>query len=430
MKILFVSNFFPPQSRGGYELWCQEVAMAMHCRGHVVSILTSRSVKSFPHQEPYQEEPFSVYRVLSPEVSGGVLQTMKRLLSERKTVERENIATLHRILKDLQPDVVFIWGMWNIPRAVPAAVEATLPGRVVYYFCDYWPTLPNAYVQRWEEPARHKYAHLLKQVVGKLFLARLLQEQQVALQFEHPVCVSRAVRQLLVDAGVPVQHAAIIYGGTQVEEFSALASCPRQAIADGLKLVFLGRLVKDKGVHTAIEALGLLSQATSHPVILDIYGDGDAAYKALLVSLIEKYHLENAVSLRGSIARASVPGLLAHYHALVFPSVWEEPFARTPLEAMAAGVTVIGSITGGTGEILVDGESGLTFAAEDAKTLAEKLLRLIDEPGLCAELAKNAYEQVHQHFTFERMVNAMEELLQIVSASADSTHLGGKPVER
>jgi glycosyltransferase involved in cell wall biosynthesis len=412
LRILFISNLFPPMAQGGYELWCQEVAVAMHNRGHTVSVLTSRSGESFP-----DNKSFPVHRVLYPEVSGGMVETIKRLLSERKLVEAKNIAALHRIIDDFQPDIVFLWGMWNIPRSVPAAIEAKLPGRVVYYFCDYWPTLPNAYIQQWEAPARSKQSHLFKQLLGKVFLSRLYEEQPIVLHFQHPICVSYAVRDLLVKDGVQVGHAHIIYGGTQVEEFSAAASSPKRAVAEGLKLLYLGRLVADKGVHTAIEALGLLASDLHCPVTLDIFGKGDPDYEARLVSLIQQYRLENSVLLCGSLQRDAIPSLLAHYHALVFPSIWEEPFARTPLEAMAAGVVVLGTTTGGTSEILVDGETGLTFPAENAQILGQKIQRLFEEPHLYTTLSQKAKELTRQLFTFRRMVDEMEKFLQSVSES-------------
>jgi glycosyltransferase involved in cell wall biosynthesis len=425
LRILFVTNLFPPVAQGGYELWCQEVAHAMHKRGHSVSVLTGRSDENVADREP-----FSVHRVLHPEVSGGALQTIKRLLGNRKHVESENINNLRILLEDTQPDVVFVWGMWNIPRSVPAALETYLPRRVLYYFCDYWPSLPNAYIQRWEAPAKHKGMQVLKGLFGKLFLSKLYQEQPPVLRFEHPVCVSRAVRDLLVSKGVAVGHARIIYGGTQVEEFSAAASSYERSVARNLKLLFVGRLVADKGVHTAIEALRHLPPASQCSVILHIYGKGDADYEAHLHTLIHQYQLEDHVSLCGSVPRSAIPELLTRYHALVFPSVWEEPFARTPLEAMAAGMVVLGTTTGGTGEILTDGETGLTFPAENAHVLAQKIQRLLDEPDLSMRLSRNAQERVHQQFTFERMVNEIEELLQGVFATSGSNLSRRYTVER
>ncbi len=123
------------------------------------------------------------------------------------------------MIGQFQPDAVMIWGMWNIDRSVPQQIEALMGSRVAYYFCDYWPTLPSAYIQRFQEPARHAQVQQFKSLIGRYFLPRLVQGKPPHLRFEHPICVSRAVRDILVAGGAAVEHARIVYGGTAVEEF-------------------------------------------------------------------------------------------------------------------------------------------------------------------------------------------------------------------
>ncbi len=150
-RLLFVSNYYPPHALGGYEMWCHEVATGLRARGHHVSVLTSRV--SGRASSDHVDGP--VYRTLYLELEGGLLHTIGRLSWTRDRRERENLVRVERLLHQIQPDWVVLWGMWNVPRSVPAALERWMPGRVIYYLCDYWPTLPSAYLQRWREPARH-----------------------------------------------------------------------------------------------------------------------------------------------------------------------------------------------------------------------------------------------------------------------------------
>jgi glycogen(starch) synthase len=106
--------------------------------------------------------------------------------------------------------------------------------------------------------------------------------------------------------------------------------------------------------------------------------------------------------------------VLAQYDALIFPSEWQEPFARTVLEAMAAGLVVIGTTTGGTGEILVDEVTGLTFPAGDAQVLARQIQHLYHNPTLRVQLAKIGQQCVIQNFTFSRMVDQIETALKFI----------------
>ena len=89
-------------------------------------------------------------------------------------------------------------------------MEKLLPGKVVYYLCDYWLTLPSAYVQRFQTPARRWTTQAPKWLLAKLFLGRLQVERPVPLRLEHPICVSQTVRDLLVEQGIPVEHARIV----------------------------------------------------------------------------------------------------------------------------------------------------------------------------------------------------------------------------
>jgi glycogen synthase len=406
MRILFLSNYFPPYTRGGYELWCQEVAMELVERGHQVSVLTARVPQG---TVPAEANGISVQRRLHLEVEAGLAHTIVRLFKDRRRLEKESLKALRETVADFQPDVALTWGMWNVPRAIPAMLEELLPNRAAYYLCDYWLSYPSAYVQRWQEPSRRKVMQLPKQWLGKIFLVLLNSQTAVSLRLEHPICVSRAVRHLLVEAGIPVDHARIIYGGTKTDQYlPAVAPSPGDK---GLKLLYLGRLEAVKGVHTALRAVALLAQQGIN-ISLDVYGRGEPDYEEALRRLILEQGLQGAVSLCGAVDRAGVPGLLARYDALIFPSEWPEPFARTVLEAMAAGLPVIGTTTGGTGEILAEGRTGFTFPVADAGQLAYQIRRLSENRPLLHQVGAAGRRFVVENFRFAHMVDELEAALK------------------
>jgi glycosyltransferase involved in cell wall biosynthesis len=353
---------------------------------------------------------------LEVEQGQGLLNTAIRLLRDHKRIEQENLSCVHKLVAGFQPEVAMIWGMWNVPRSVPALVEQLLPGRVAYYLCDYWLSYPSAYIQRWQEPSRRVMTQWPKQLIGKPFLSRLAKDPSISLKLEYPICVSKAVQRLLLEAGVPVDHARIIYGGTQVEDFAAVAgSNPQPGLPDQpLRLLFVGRVLPMKGVHTAIRAMGLLADQSTAPITLDIVGRGAPDYETYLRELVKQHHLDQNIFFRGRVHHSEMPALLAQYDALIFSSEWEEPFARTVLEAMAAGLVVIGTTTGGTGEILVEGKTGLTFPACNAEVLADQICRLSNDVKLRQKLARDGRQSVKKYFTFTRMVNQIEDALQAV----------------
>lgn len=421
MRILFVSNLFPPYSRGGYEQWCEEVAVSLSARGHTLAVLTSRTglaagngASAVPDADA--QRPFAVHRVLHSEVEGGMAHTALRLLRTSQRFDEENLAVTQGLLDSYRPDAVLIWGMWNITRSVPQLIERIAGSSVAYYFCDYWPSLPSAYIQRLQEPARRGNMQQVKSLVGRYFLPRLVATELTPLRFEHPICVSRAVRDLLVSRGVQVSHAQVIYGGTPVEEFWG-SSKAQERTDSSLRLLYMGRLERIKGVHTVLHAMHLIG--SEQPIMLDILGSGEPDYMAELHTLIAASSLQERVRFLGSVQRSMVPAVLARYDGLVFPSEWDEPFARTVLEAMAAGLPVIGTTTGGTGEILIDGETGLTYGAGDADGLSAQILRLAVDPALQRRLSDSGRRVVRQRYTLARMVDELESSLFAIA---------GKPV--
>jgi glycogen synthase len=413
MQLLFLSNNYPPHSLGGYEQWCREVAVALAKRGHFVHVLTANVGARQPVE---QMDGVTVHRRLHLELTGGLGETMWRLLASRPKLEADNLYHVRELVASLQPDAALVWGMWNVPRTVPALVEELLPNRVAYYLCDYWLTLPTAYIQRWQEPARSRFplVQWAKQRVGEYFLAKLEAEEAVTLQLTHPICVSRAVRQLLFKAGVPVAQAPVIYGGTQVEQFMSIVRPVSNGNGRTLRLLYVGRLEAVKGVHTALQAINLLDPQQKAAVTLDIYGQGDPDYEAELKAYVAQNNLQDVILFRGSVPRRQIPQVFAQADVLLFTSEWAEPFARTVLEAMAAGLVVIGTTTGGTAEILSHEQTGLTFTAGDPHDLTQQIGRVLTDSALQQKLQSGGRQCVVENFPFEQMVDQLEAALQTI----------------
>ncbi|MCA9957687.1 MAG: glycosyltransferase family 4 protein, partial [Anaerolineales bacterium] len=151
---------------------------------------------------------------------------------------------------------------------------------------------------------------------------------------------------------------------------------------------------------------------------LTILGSGAPAYEAYLRQQAQELGVIDLIEFRGFVPREQMPAILAAHDVLVFPSIWAEPLARMVQEAMACGLVVIGTDTGGTPEILYDGENGLVFPADDAQTLAAKMNLLLQDRSLPLTLAQAARRTVEARFTLERMVDELEAYFaQVIGAS-------------
>lgn len=407
MRLLFLSNYYPPTHNGGYEQLCEEVAGEFTRRGHRIAVLTAGDHDG---TRVIEEKGVQVRRLLHLEVEGGVGRTALRLLRDRERLERENLDQLRAAVESFRPDAILVWGMWNVPRSVPALAEQLMPGRVFYYICDYWPSLPSAYLQQFQEPSTRSLTRWPKRILGGPFVAELTREKPVPLKLERPICVSRAVRDLLGRSGVPVSHAEVIYNGIDIGNFPPTRMDEQRAEWGGLRFLYAGRLSPEKGVATAIRALATLR--VDRQATLDIVGSGDGSYVRTLKALTGELRLDGRVAFRGSVPREEMGVVLAEHDALLFPSEWEEPMARTVMEAMAVGLVVAGTTTGGTGELLVEGETGLTFQAGDSNGLASQIERLLNDRALGQRLVVAARRRIEENFTFQRMVDELEGVLE------------------
>jgi len=249
-----------------------------------------------------------------------------------------------------------------------------------------------------------------KRVLGKIAISMLAKEGKSDLKLEQVICVSARVRDLLVQAGLPIQHARIIHGGTDIERFLGVRN--RDYRIGHLKLLYAGQLVHHKGVHTAIEAMAkLVNERSIKHISLTLVGTGHPDYEAFLRELVERERLHDFVSFHKSVSKDKMAAVFQQFDVLIFPSIYEEPLARVTQEAMASGLVVVGTTTGGTKEILRDGETGLTFAPEDADGLAEQITRLIIDPDLCCRLAQAGRQTVSEHFTLDKMAEEIEAYL-------------------
>jgi glycosyltransferase involved in cell wall biosynthesis len=411
MRVLFLTNFYMA-GMGGEEQSCQQVVEGLQQRGHTTLVLTSmHGTNNMP------VETDGICRSLYLEMDLVPWRHTITFFTKRKAREKHNLHCFERVLEQFNPDIIFIWGMWNLPKSLPAFAEAKYPDQVIYRFASYWPTLPNQHKLYWSAPGRTWYSRLLKRVVGTIALAIVeTEEREYHLKFERSICVSTATRDILVEAGVPVSQARIIYTGFN-DTFCLNGESPRpEQENQNLNLLYAGRLTPDKGIDTAIKAISKLVCEQGHRGIkMSVAGSGSPEYETYLRDLVARMGLTDTVTFLGWLPPERMPKLLRQFDVLLLPSIWPEPFARTVLEGMVSGLVVVATPTGGTSEIVVDGENGLLFVPGDHEDLAEKVAQLIHNPQLRKKLADTGKQTVMMKFTVTKMMQEIEGYLQEVA---------------
>ena len=158
-------------------------------------------------------------------------------------------------------------------------------------------------------------------------------------------------------------------------------------------LIFVGRLVSDKGVDILLGALKMLHDRGTK-VRLTIVGDGPE--RSALEKQARSLELHSFVTFTGALSSQATAGCLQKAEILVVPSRWQEPFGIVALEGIACGCVVVGSSGGGLRDAI--GPCGLTFPNGDVTALADRIHELLTNRQKMAQIstAAPAHLSLHQ----------------------------------
>ena len=172
-----------------------------------------------------------------------------------------------------------------------------------------------------------------------------------------------------------------------------------------------------KGHHVAIEALAGW-QEEDRPLLViagaPLYGLASEHYEAELRRLVSRFGLESHVVMLGGVDDVSL--VYASADVVIQPAIHPEGFGRVVVEAQLAGVPVAATGTGGTMELIDDGESGLLFPPGDAAALRSATVRLLSDHRLDSSLVEQG-KTAATRFSVQRHVSAMERVYRRVLAS-------------
>jgi glycosyltransferase involved in cell wall biosynthesis len=394
LRILFLSNLYPPHYLGGYEILCRQVAEWMAKQEHEVIVLAS--THGVPSSTDDRIAGVDVHRWLELEVPFD--QPWRSRLARRWSVARGNARITERALRQFAPDAAVAWSQLRLTLA-PAAVLTK--ARVPTLFA-----LNDASLGGFGLPSKG-LPRIRRAIRQGIMPGSSINE----INLEHATVISVVLRTDLVEKGVPVSHARLIPQGIDLSMFP-----PREApgrIDTPLRVCYCGQLHRYKGVHVAIDAAHrFVDQHGAGSLRLSVIGAGPADYENELRRNAAAGPAE--VQFHGRLPHEELASLYRAHDVLVFPSSWREPFGLTHLEAMASGLVVVSTLNGGQREFLRDEVNCLTFPADDPVALAGCLTRLRQKPQVASRLAEAGLALVRSDFTLERYA---ARLLQMVEAA-------------
>lgn len=394
MKILVVSNIFPPAYVGGYELGCRDAVDGLRRQGHDVVVLTSRYPDGVNRVEGHIHRKLTLFF--------GRPAYWKVLVREVR-----NQAIFRRYCREFRPDVVFFWKTADLSMAL-LPIASALGHRTCLYVFDTW-------VAEWRSDRfvelGTRMGSLLRAALPEWCLGFRL--RIAALPLENAVFASTYLQRVTEERLGPVKHAAVVPWGVDASRyFPAGLNAP----CISSRVLYVGQVVQHKGVHVALEAFALARQRSGLDLTLTIVGDTEQSpdYVAGLRDSAVQLGLDGHVAFTGKIERDLLPEIYHCHDVLVFPSLWEEPFGLTLLEAMSSGLAVVASGTGGSTDFLKDGYNALLYPKDDPRQCAERIVRLCTDRELCGTIRRNGRRTVETRYTLQRATEEIEGYLAML----------------
>jgi len=330
VRVLLISNLFPPGFVGGYELMAADFADALVALGHSVTVLSS---PAFDQTAP-EEIRFPVLRTLKR-----CIATDEALSSDEWTIAScfgtaDNLNALANAVAEHRPDNVLIFSISGIGALGIYAYLDDLAFRPVSIFGDnFFSGVRNS----GEIYAAHADRSSIDRILSgasAFFLSRRVRaeiEAELGLRFMAP---------RYIPAGVPLAAA------------SARSSADVRSENDGLRFVFASRLQEHKGIQIVLDAVELARDAAIGKFHVDLFGPGDVG---IWMGEVERRGLDGFVRYAGVVSKPEMLARYAEYDALLLPTWEREAFGAVAAEAAVAGCLPIMTGAIGAAEWMVAG---------------------------------------------------------------------------
>jgi glycogen synthase len=192
-------------------------------------------------------------------------------------------------------------------------------------------------------------------------------------------------------------------------------------LSDRPRVVFLGRLARQKGVLPLVEAFARVRTPGAQLLLV-----GDGPQRADVERLVERLGLAKRVRVCGFVPHDRVPAVLASADLMVLPAIYEE-LGTVLIEAMQAGIPVVASHVGGIPEVVQHGITGLLTPPGDVEALAAAIDEVLCDPALAVRLGAAARLRAPQH-DLEHVADAVHVLYASLVDGRPRRPMGTAPV--
>lgn len=411
MKILFLSDDFPPGSRGGAEVNAFNLAQALRAKGHAVFVIAATQDKKQIGWREY--EGLKIYRIYS---------SYHRFFTHYFAVYNPFMAReVERIMREIRPDIAHAHNIHayisfyslKLARRYARGVFLTAHDTMLVSYGKF-----DSFIDKNNPAVRTQFNYKLS-VWDHLRVARKRYNPMRNIAIRHYLkYVDRifantgVLKQVLEDNGV--HNVEVAHYGTDIKEGFSEEGVnifkKKFNVTDRKIILFGGRLSREKGGEAAVRALGEVARAVPNAVLL-VAGRQDD-YARYMAQIAGEMGVEKSVIFAGWLDREEMAVAYAAADVVITPSIYFDAFNLFNLEAMAAGKPVVGTCFGGTPEVIEDGVTGFIVNPLNIEMLAKKIAFLLNDPEAARKMGGAGHSRAKTKFSMERQATQTLEWYQ------------------
>jgi len=409
MKIVILSDDFPPKSLGGAGIVSYMQAKEVASRGNDVSVITTFQDKG--KDEKVVLDGLTVYRI----------QTNYNMFF-RAYISLFNpgvVFKVRNILKEIRPDVVHAhnvhqflsYKVLDYAKMYSRKVALTFHDVMSVHYTKLYPKVvsveKNIFDYRITWTSQLKNFRLQYNPFRNIIIKHYLKKVDCFL------AVSSALKDALEQNGL--KNIQVLHNGIDLEDFEynsekVEAFKNKYDLNNKKVLFFSGRISRAKGIDVCLNLVKEVSKIFPEVKLL-IAGQKNSYVEEIL----KREDMQDVISkiiFTGWLDRRGV--VSAYFASDLIPvlSLYLDPFPTTNLEAMVTKKLVLGTCLGGTKELVVDGETGYIVDPNDFQVVLEKALMILNNTDLAQEFGKAGYERLINNFQIKHQIDKLEKFYE------------------
>jgi glycosyltransferase involved in cell wall biosynthesis len=402
MKIAHVGwGHYPAHRTAGPIIYLHTLALAQARAGDEVTIVCA-SDRTIPDAPPYATQTETVEGITYVHVCNRPANLHEPWNPLREAHDPQCEQAFDEVFAELQPDVVHVHNYvglsFDIVKAARRHAQTVLSSLHNYLPVCSRDDLFFADAELCAGPLERSCSRCLGTLVDDAdYRTRHAAGVQALNDCDLVLAVSERVKEIYAEQGVDEDKLVVDRCGTPAGERLwrrvgstrvATAAAGAEPPLDGrpLRLVFFGAGLPRKGAMVLLQAIRALKDPAR--VEVHIYGGVSPADMDRLNGFFNASdpRVRAAIHFNGAFTQDDLDGILANADAAVLTPRWEDNGPQTVFEALSAGLPVLATRVGGIPDVVHDGVNGFLVTEGHSKGLAAAIERLLDEPGLLAEL--------------------------------------------